>query len=179
MDGHLPVSLYNILTTYCILLYSILLCVERCGLIAHWAKLVFLHLGEQSEPGANVAPCGSLNGITMADRLRLSDFNGIVQGNSQESLLNAVTWERLSNLQYMFAPAYKAATVQPLCWSCSQSAAVLQESVYISVSCVCPETYFIPREKKDKEKQQLWWIKQTNICDSCLKVHLHVAVCHV
>lgn len=76
------------------LLFSILLCVERrCRLIAHWAKLVLLHLGEQSELGANVAPCGSLNGITMANRLWLRYFNGIVQGDSQQPLLNTATWE--------------------------------------------------------------------------------------
>lgn len=72
--------------------YSILLCVERCGLIAHWAKLVFPHLGKQSQLGANAVPCGSVNGVTMADRLRMSEFNGIVQGDSWESLLNTATW---------------------------------------------------------------------------------------
>ncbi len=84
------------------LLYSILLCVERCGLIALWAKLVFLHLGERSELGANVAPCGFLDGITIADRLRLRDFNGIILGDSQQTLFNMTTWEI-----YMFVHPYK------------------------------------------------------------------------
>lgn len=48
MDGHLPVFPYTIH-----LCSVLLLCVERSGLIAYWAKLVFLHLGEQSELGAN------------------------------------------------------------------------------------------------------------------------------
>lgn len=95
------------------LLYSILSCVERCGLIAHSAKLVFLHLGERSEPGANVAPRGSLNGITMADRLRLSYFNEIVQGVSQETLLNAATCDifKLKVYVYLFNP-YKKIQLQ-------------------------------------------------------------------
>lgn len=80
--GHLADALCTLL------FYSVLLCVERCRLIAHWAKLVFLLLGERSELGANVAPCGFLNAITMADRLWLRDFNGTEQGDSQKPLLN-------------------------------------------------------------------------------------------
>lgn len=98
-----PYILYSSL----MLLYSILSWVERCGLIAHWAKLVFLHLGERSELGANVAACGFLDGITITDRLRLRDFNGIVQGNSQQTLFNTATWEIFILTVYVCTPLPK------------------------------------------------------------------------
>lgn len=75
------------------LLYSILLCVERCVLIAHQNKLVFFHLGERRELGANIEPCGFLNGVTVADQLRLRDFNETIQGDRQQTLFNMDTWE--------------------------------------------------------------------------------------
>lgn len=75
---------------------------KRCGLIAHWAKLVFLPLGERSELWTKVAPSGFLNGITMADGLRLRDFNGIIQSDSQPTWFNTATWEifKLKTLRY-------------------------------------------------------------------------------
>lgn len=85
------------------LLYSILLCAERCGLIAHWAKLVFLHVGDRSELGANVKACGFLNGITMADKLRLGDFNGAVKGDSEQTLFNMDAREIFQSCSVFFS----------------------------------------------------------------------------
>lgn len=119
------IPMYPTLMLFC----SILLCVERCGLIAHWAKLVFLHLGERSELGANVAPCGFLNGITMADRLWLRDFNGTEQGDSQKPLLNAA-WESVK-LTVCICISLKIFPLPLLCWNFSQRVAFCQKSVFL------------------------------------------------
>lgn len=119
------------------LLYSILLCVERCGLIALWAKLVFLHLGERSEVGANVAPCGFLDGITIADRFRLRDFNRIIQGDSQQTF-NTATWEIYSMFVHRYENNPTITTVldlQQLCCFPSESCVFLVTNIFIIVKC--------------------------------------------
>lgn len=72
-------------------------------------------MGDRSELGANVKACGFVNSITMADKLRLGDFNGAVQGDGEQALFNMDTREIFqSRSVFLYTPKKNQKTCEYL-----------------------------------------------------------------